>query len=288
MSSRPNRCQYVSHKDDPIASMFTWVFAGFDSFKPGARTSGPKPTLTTLALASTTAGHATLYSSDGQVKHTPGSLMVMLPELSFHEVAGPGAWKTHWLVLDGPLAEACASQIGRRATAMAILYVPGRIRSALFEACRLIVQQPQGWQWPWLTHVARLLDYVQDEVSEKSSQRTALSGRVRSLMARHLTAPLPLPEIARRLRVSPSTFCHQFRQEAGVPPGLTYRRMRIETGRQLLASGLSVKETSRELGFSNPFHFSRLFRRIEGIPPREFQRRHLQPPLRHYQAADRP
>jgi AraC-like DNA-binding protein len=31
--------------------------------------------------------------------------------------------------------------------------------------------------------------------------------------------------------------------------------------------GLSVKEVSDALGFSNPFHFSRVFKRVVGVPP---------------------
>ena len=73
---------------------------------------------------------------------------------------------------------------------------------------------------------------------------------------------------------------HRFKQETGVAPGRAYRQMRIQLARQLLASGLNVKETSEHLGFDNPFHFSRLFRQIEGIPPQQFRRQHWQPPLR--------
>lgn len=280
MGSRPSRIQYVSRKDDPVASMLTSVSAGFDTFEPGVRSEGPKPLLTALALAGTTAGLATLCYGHRQVAHSPLSLMVMLPELSFHEIAGPGVWQTHWLVLRGPLADACLPQIGRRSTAIAIPNVAGRIRSWLFEASRLITQQPDSQ--PRLTHVTALLNYVQERLSGQSVDVTTLVGKAHGLMARHLADPLSPPEIARRLHVSSSILSHQFRQETGVPPGLAYRRMRMTRARQLLAGGLNVSETSRELGFNNPFHFSRLFRRIEGVTPQEFRRRHLQPPLLRY------
>ena len=47
--------------------------------------------------------------------------------------------------------------------------------------------------------------------------------------------------------------------------------MRIDKAKQLLANGLSVTETGLQIGFENPFHFSRLFKNIEGISPSQFK-----------------
>jgi len=51
-----------------------------------------------------------------------------------------------------------------------------------------------------------------------------------------------------------------------------FQRERIRAARRLLLDGRSVADAGDELGFANPFHFSRVFRRFEGVSPRLFQR----------------
>ena len=47
--------------------------------------------------------------------------------------------------------------------------------------------------------------------------------------------------------------------------------MRIEKAKELLLqNGCSVSETSEQLGFENPYYFSRVFKKQEGVSPREF------------------
>lgn len=43
--------------------------------------------------------------------------------------------------------------------------------------------------------------------------------------------------------------------------------------RELLGSGMGATEVAFELGYSDPAHFSRAFRRWAGAPPREWQRK---------------
>jgi AraC-like DNA-binding protein len=42
----------------------------------------------------------------------------------------------------------------------------------------------------------------------------------------------------------------------------------------LLGTDLLVKQVAERAGFEDPFHFSRVFKRIQGISPAAFQRMH--------------
>ena len=268
-------CQYVIKKTDPAFGLLKSVAVGFDNPSAGTRVACPDPLLNTLAIEMTISGTAALYYDDRRVKHSPGSLMLMLPDLKFYEIAGE-EWRSCWFVLWGPLADTFCSDVDMRSLATAIKGLHGSMQLSMLEACRLILEQPVGWQWPWLNHLMAVLDYVRGRVAKGDEQEGSLVSRARHVMETTLTSPLPLPAIAECLHASLSTLAHQFRKETGVAPGLAYRQMRIDRAKQLLANGLNVRETSEQMGFENPYHFSRLFKRTEGMCPSEFRERTAQ------------
>jgi transcriptional regulator GlxA family with amidase domain len=46
------------------------------------------------------------------------------------------------------------------------------------------------------------------------------------------------------------------------------RRVRVQQARVLLGDvDLSIKEIARRVGFDDPYHFSKVFHRIDGLPP---------------------
>lgn len=92
------------------------------------------------------------------------------------------------------------------------------------------------------------------------------------LFERHIGSPLTVAEVARRVGVTQAHLTRLFDRQFGVPPLQYYRRLRMEAAASYLVnSTLSVKEIAWELGYANPFHFSRSFRRFAGISPRGYR-----------------
>lgn len=97
--------------------------------------------------------------------------------------------------------------------------------------------------------------------------------RAVQLFERHVTEAITISEVARRLGVTPAHLTRLFDRYLGVSPLQYYRRLRMEVAASLLINTTrSVKEISFELGFANPFHFSRSFSRFAEISPSEFRR----------------
>jgi AraC family transcriptional regulator of arabinose operon len=77
-----------------------------------------------------------------------------------------------------------------------------------------------------------------------------------------------IPELAAWVRLSPSRFAHLFRAETGTPPGRYLQTMRMQRARVLLErTFLPVREVMIRVGFRDPSHFARDFRRFHGITP---------------------
>ena len=93
------------------------------------------------------------------------------------------------------------------------------------------------------------------------------------LMNRRLNRPLPLSELAAEVRLSPHYFCEQFRRCTGLPPGEYLIRLRLERAREQLAgTSASIDEIARAAGFNDHSHFTRSFRKREGLTPSDYRR----------------
>jgi len=80
---------------------------------------------------------------------------------------------------------------------------------------------------------------------------------------------LAMAEIA---RVSPNHFVSLFTKATGLTPHQYVLRVRIESAKlRLKDETLSIAEVSRLTGFRTQEHFTKVFRKIVGVTPREFR-----------------
>lgn len=96
--------------------------------------------------------------------------------------------------------------------------------------------------------------------------------RYRALIEQHAGDPRSsLSELAEQVGITPNHLAGLFRREYGGSPVEYRTRLRLVRAEQLLlASTLSVAEIAREVGFPDPAYFTRVFRRANGMGPREF------------------
>jgi transcriptional regulator GlxA family with amidase domain len=88
------------------------------------------------------------------------------------------------------------------------------------------------------------------------------------LIDQHQKTPLSVPDLARAVNVSPSYLTRLFRQQTGRPPAKFARDTRLERAHALLrTSFLTVKEVMAEVGWNDPSHFCRDFKREFGLSP---------------------
>ncbi|MFH1970657.1 MAG: AraC family transcriptional regulator [Verrucomicrobiota bacterium] len=93
---------------------------------------------------------------------------------------------------------------------------------------------------------------------------------VQNYLRAQCARPIHLNEIARHFNVSLSTLCHRYRAETGEAPIATLIHLRIQQARNLLMKGQRLKTIADSLGFSDVYHLSKMFKRVEGRSPRQF------------------
>jgi transcriptional regulator GlxA family with amidase domain len=105
-------------------------------------------------------------------------------------------------------------------------------------------------------------DGMPEEVSDHRVRRALL------LMEQNLANPLPIADIADRLRLSTRQLERLFQSVIGVRPIIFYRMLRLRYARWLLDhTDRSVTDIALESGFSDCAHFSRQFKTMVGQSP---------------------
>jgi transcriptional regulator GlxA family with amidase domain len=93
-------------------------------------------------------------------------------------------------------------------------------------------------------------------------------------MERRMAEALSVRELAAAAGLSPSRFAHVFRSTVGVPPLRHLHELRMRRARQLLEdSRLPIRDVMRQVGWKDPSHFSKDFKRRFGVSPRRYRDR---------------
>jgi AraC-like DNA-binding protein len=99
--------------------------------------------------------------------------------------------------------------------------------------------------------------------------------RAQELVESHWNRQIPLRELARLTHCSVSTLRRQFQVALGMPPYEWILQARMQRARRLLATTtLRIKEVAAQVGFDDPFQFSRMFKQRTGNSPRQFREDH--------------
>jgi transcriptional regulator GlxA family with amidase domain len=107
--------------------------------------------------------------------------------------------------------------------------------------------------------------------------------QAQTLLRQHLQSGISNPEIAEALGMTPNAFIRWFKQSTGIPPQNWLNRERVhEASYWLHHNDASIEHIAETVGFCDRYHFSRVFKQLQGISPATFRRNRERPdaPLR--------
>jgi AraC-like DNA-binding protein len=102
---------------------------------------------------------------------------------------------------------------------------------------------------------------------------TAVVQRALAYMRQNLDRCLPLADVAAAATArSVPHFCSQFHREVGMTPAAYHRDLRLKAASEALRQpAFDITTVAVQFGFSSSQHFSTLFRRAFGLPPRSWK-----------------
>ncbi len=110
----------------------------------------------------------------------------------------------------------------------------------------------------------------------RSGEYNVHISRAIGIFERHVTERITIGEVAAMCEVTQAHLTRLFTKHFGVSPLQYYQRLRMDVAASLLLNtNRSIKEISFDMGYSNPFHFSRSFSRYADMSPRVYREQYF-------------
>ncbi len=124
----------------------------------------------------------------------------------------------------------------------------------------------------WICQAAE--EYSTKIYRKTRGKNTEIITEVLNYIWQNFQRPLSLEEIAAHVYLSPYHLSHIFKKEVGFTVMESVTKARMEEAKRLLRhSDDNVAKIAKNLGYNDPGHFSKVFKRSEGVMPKEFKRR---------------
>ena len=120
-----------------------------------------------------------------------------------------------------------------------------------------------------------LTEAARGSAAELSSRALGSFLHAKSFLEQNFTRLTRAEDASHELHMAPETLCRLFHRFSDDSPYQLLLKLRVNLAVDLLVgTDLLVKQVAERAGFDDPFHFSRVFKRIQGISPAAFQRMH--------------
>lgn len=124
------------------------------------------------------------------------------------------------------------------------------------------------WLQNFCDQLCQLLDDRKNHTSDK------LIEKAKRYIDEHYTEKLTLAQIAEQLNISAGHLSTSFRKYTGVTLSDYIVGVKIEHAKELIDSHQYLMyEISDMLGFETPYYFSKVFKKVAGVSPREYEKR---------------
>lgn len=210
-------------------------------------------------------------AATGLVKLQPGDIIVVFPGV-WHRYGPPEGerWLEYWIAFDGPtIRESLENSLLKPNAPLIRTGVKARLVRLMEKSMELCAGD--GCHNLLVINLLEILQQI--EACLPVRKQEVGNGAIQNVSRRIRDNPLGdyrFPDEARIAGISYELLRKEFARQLGMPPYRYLIHHRMQYACNLLADGKSVKEACFALNMSDPAHFSRLFKKIIGIPPKEF------------------
>ena len=220
-------------------------------------------------------------SLDGREHSVPTDHGMLLYPGEAHEYReAEGTWYVHWITFNGYHVERMLRKLGFDGTGVYRVSDSTVLESRMRKAFRLIRESVpfSGMEGSVLVYqlLFDLFREVQHGSDRSHNDRAERLKPAFDYIIKNLRRTIAVRDLADLIGITPQHFCVLFKDLTGQRPVDYINSQRIKLAKDLLASdrSLPVGEVGRRVGLNNNSYFSTVFRRYEGIGPRDYKNLH--------------
>jgi len=223
---------------------------------------------------------------NGEKHYIAINQMFIIPENTPHTYGSDlrEPWSIYWLHFKGNNVHLFNNIIGRIVTIGDSASSRQNDRFILFES--MFQNLEMGYNTDNLEYISYCLMYFLASVRYLPQFREIKNVKEQDVIQKsilfmkdNLENRITLEDIANHVGYSPSHLITLFTQKTSFSPIEYYNQLRIQKACSYLQfSDLKIKEIAYRLGFYDPFHFSKSFRKVMEITPKEYRRRYYESP----------
>lgn len=216
------------------------------------------------------------YKLKGQLFAVEANQYFILPAGQAHEYGAneETPWSIYWVHFTGEEADTIFRFLNTRKQNGPWAVTPSPMRQMIFDDMLHHLE--------FMNHVeniiyancnlyAFLTSFKQIQLKAHDTKNNPIQAAI-DYMKNNLDKNLTLEELAQSVNISPSHLSALFRQTTKYSPISLFTSLKIQKAGQLLQeSENNIKTISHMLGYDDQYHFSRVFKKIMGVSPRQFR-----------------
>lgn len=187
-------------------------------------------------------------------------------------------WTIYWVHFSGAHATIYATGTLRPQEIQPNIHSRINYRNQIFE--EIFNTLNNGYSRESLRYVSSLLHYYLASMryinfyrqSNKNTESDGMIAAAIHYMKENIEKHLTLNDLATYTGYSLTHFSSLFKQQTGESPLAYFNRLKIEVSCQMLNdTDMHINQICHKVGITDCYYFSRLFRRITGLSPREYR-----------------
>lgn len=220
------------------------------------------------------AGEGWIKSNGKTIQLTPNTGFI-IPENTGHKYGSSlkDAWSIYWIHFEGHYAKTFYERFSACSDG-AVKIAFDETRITLLNEIITLLESDFTDEKVELAHfkLIAVLSSLSYSNTLNSAMEDAISLSI-AYMKAHLSEILTIELLAKEACYSISRYSELFKQKTGYSPIQFFIRLKIQKSCEFLYfTNLNIKEICKEVGFEDPYYFSRMFKKQIGVSPSEYRK----------------